>query len=149
MDVTRPNIRHHFEPRHFTYSPLWKRNRVTAALTAALMGSVLLTGNFSSFWAWVGLLGLLSNEIHCWAHRTPRENGPLITWLQRARLVQSPRHHAVHHTDPKRESYCVITDWLNPVLDRLRFFRRLEAVIALIANVRPREDLSVRARTAQ
>jgi len=141
--VTQANIKHHFEPRHFTKSPVWKRNRVTWTMTALLMLGVWYSGHFSPFWAWVGVLGVLSNEIHCWAHRTPRENGPVVTALQRWHIVQSPRHHAVHHTDPKKECYCVLTDFLNPVLDRIRFFRRTEALIALRTGVHPRKDDSV------
>jgi hypothetical protein len=37
----------------------------------------------------------------------------------------------------------VLTDFLNPVLDRIRFFRRTEALIALRTGVHPRKDDSV------
>lgn len=45
----------------------------------------------------VGLFALVTanaNQIHKWAHRNPRENASLVTWLQTARILQTPRHHA-------------------------------------------------------
>jgi len=51
-------------------------------------------------WLVVGL-GVNANQAHKWAHRTPAENSPFISLLQRVHLIQTPRHHARHHADPK------------------------------------------------
>src|SRR5213078_3383108 len=67
--VTRPNILHHHNPRYFT----------------------------RHVWLFVAL-GVNANQIHKWAHRSPVENGPIITFLQCIWLLQTPRHHAQHHT---------------------------------------------------
>jgi ubiquitin-conjugating enzyme E2 variant len=142
--VIRPNIIHHADPLAFTKSPVWRRNRVVAVIVALLLGTVWWSGHFSWFWAWLGLFGLLSNEIHVWAHRSRRQNGPVIVLLQRLRLVQSPRHHAVHHRDPKRDHFCAMTNLLNPILDRIRFFRALEWLIARLTGVTPRPDPTVK-----
>ena len=85
-----------------------------------------------------------TNEIHCWTHRSPRENGKIITFLQRAKILQSPRGHAVHHTDPKDRSYCTVTDWLNPLLDRFDFFARLERFVLQTTGLKRRVDESVK-----
>lgn len=143
--VTRPNIIHHHDPRAFTASPFLRRNSITFLLTLVVMGTVFALVGFSFFAAWVAVFGGLSNEVHCWSHRTPKENGRFITFLQKSRLIQSPRHHALHHTDPKRDTFCVLTDALNPILDRAHFFRGLESLIHLIFRVRPRKDESVKA----
>jgi ubiquitin-conjugating enzyme E2 variant len=71
-------------------------------------------------------LGINANQIHKWAHRSPPENGPLVSLLQRARLVQTLRHHAFHPADPKYSHYCVLTNFLNPVFDGIRFWPALE-----------------------
>jgi hypothetical protein len=141
--VVAPNILHHFEPRAFTQSPFLKRSRSLWVVVALVMLTVWLVGAMSPFWVWVGLFGAFSNEVHVWSHRTPRENGPFITALQKWGIPQTPRHHAVHHTDPKRETFCVLTNLVNPVLDKTKFFRKVEWVISNLFGIDPRPDLSV------
>lgn len=141
--VIAPNQLHHFEPRAFTLSPVWRRNRSLWVLVALITLGIWAAGAMSPFWVWVCFFGAISKEIHVWAHRTPRENGAIITWMQRWHIVQSPKTHAVHHTNPKRESFCVMTDIMNPVLDRTRFFRHVEALIKFTTGVGVRPDPSV------
>jgi ubiquitin-conjugating enzyme E2 variant len=52
--------------------------------------------------------------------------------LQRARLILSPEHHAIHHAAPQDKYYCITVGWMNPVLERLRFFAFCEWTIARI-----------------
>ncbi|MEI6358570.1 MAG: fatty acid desaturase CarF family protein, partial [Verrucomicrobiota bacterium] len=47
-------------------------------------------------------------------------------------------------TDPKDSAYCVVTDVLNPVLDRIRFWATLESFIGKTTGIRRRPDTSVR-----
>lgn len=88
--------------------------------------------------------GVNANEIHKWAHRTRAENGPVITFLQRIGVLQSPVQHGNHHRGTKDTYYCVITDYLNPVLERLRFWPALEWLIYQLFGVRRRPDHSVK-----
>jgi hypothetical protein len=70
-----------------------------------------------------------TNQFHKWAHQ---ENpSAFARWLQRKRLVLEPKHHKQHHTQPFDVNYCITNGWLNPLLNRLKFFRRLEAAIGL------------------
>jgi ubiquitin-conjugating enzyme E2 variant len=68
------------------------------------------------------------------------ENGPVIAALQRIRLLQSPRHHQQHHLGRKDSHYCVLTDALNPVLDRTRFWKGLERVLEVVFGLKKRDD---------
>ncbi len=142
--IIEPNIKHHFEPRFFTKSNFWKRNLATMVISGSILGVVSLLGWFHWTWLLAAVIGAITNEIHCWAHRSPRENGPVITFLQKAKLLQSPRGHATHHTDPKDRSYCTVTDWLNPVLDRFDFFARIERFLQRTTGLQRRVDESVR-----
>ena len=66
-----------------------------------------------------------TNVFHKWAHQ---ENpSPGVRLLQRTRLVLEPRHHQVHHTEPFQMHYCITNGWLNPLLNKIGFFRKLEA----------------------
>jgi ubiquitin-conjugating enzyme E2 variant len=77
-----------------------------------------------------------ANEIHAWAH----SKGKVASWidaLQSIGLLQSPKHHAQHHIDPFESKYCVMTDLLNPLLDRIKFWRRLEWIVERTLGVVP------------
>jgi hypothetical protein len=146
--VVIPNNIHHRQPRDFVRSAFWHRNIITFILCLSLSISyVLLFGASWRLYLFCGL-GAFCNEYHCWAHRSAVENGKLITALHRLRLIQTPRHHAIHHTDPKNRAYCVFTNLINPALDKIEFWRRLEAGVALILRVHPRPDASLNHQVA-
>jgi ubiquitin-conjugating enzyme E2 variant len=90
---------------------------------AVLEGNVLARGFVCSF----GAFAAGANLIHRFAHalRPPRA----IRLAQRLGLALSPQRHARHHRAPHRTDYCIATGWLNPILDRTGFWRRLEAAI--------------------
>jgi ubiquitin-conjugating enzyme E2 variant len=89
-------------------------------------------------------LSVNANEIHKWSHRTRKENGRLISALQDWHILQTPRHHGLHHADPKNTYYCPIFNFVNPVLERIAFWSRLEAVIERLTGVTHRPDTAVR-----
>jgi hypothetical protein len=68
-----------------------------------------------------------TNQFHKWAHQ--ESPSALARWLQRKRLVLEPQHHKLHHTQPFNVNYCITNGWLNPLLNKLQFFRRLEATL--------------------
>jgi hypothetical protein len=71
-----------------------------------------------------------TNQFHKWAHQESVSR--FARWLQRMRLVLEPRHHKLHHTEPFNMHYCITNGWLNPFLNKIKFFRRLEATLAFI-----------------
>lgn len=138
--VTKPNILHHYVPRAFVANSWFISSRLLLVICAVLLALSLAAGVFN--WM-IGLslaLGLNANQIHKWSHRSRRENGPVVTMLQRLRLIQSPAHHQRHHQHGKDSHYCVLTDFLNPVLDGLGFWRGAERAIRRVFGVTRRSD---------
>lgn len=140
----RPNIVHHHHPRFFTHLTWWQ-----SSWDLVLVGALVL------LLAWpMGLicwqlvlfvaLSVNANEIHKWSHRTRKENGRLISLLQDWHILQSPRHHGVHHSDPKNTYYCPITNFVNPILERVDFWNRMESAIERLTGVAHRHDTAVR-----
>ena len=68
-----------------------------------------------------------TNQFHRWAHA---ENPPAIAQiLQRWGLILTPERHQIHHSGGHDRGYCVTSGWLNPLLDRLGLFDRLESLV--------------------
>src|SRR5579883_2543413 len=117
--IIKPNIVHHHLPRYFTKLSWWQSSYELLFAGLAVLGAAawlhLLTWQVVVFVA----LSVNANQIHKWSHRTRTENGRIISWLQDIRLLQTPRHHGLHHTDPKNTYYCPITNFVNPVLEKI------------------------------
>ncbi len=142
--VARPNILHHYRPRHFL-----KKSWVASCWDLWLVAGLILTAVwvFGTLTPAVWVFALLAgnaNQIHKWAHRSRRENGPWINLLHDLRILQGPKHHAIHHKDTKSTHYCVITEFLNPILERIRFWTRLECWLRKAFGIRRRSDTSNR-----
>jgi hypothetical protein len=44
-------------------------------------------------------------------------------------LLLSPANHSVHHIAPHLTHYCVFTGWCNGFLDKINFWRNMEALL--------------------
>ena len=136
----KPFRNHHIYPRDITTHHLAATvgNVCVMAVPVLLVCLYLVwSGDVSSWVAFlvlcVALMSLATaatNQFHKWAHS---ENPPAYARpLQRLRLVLEPAHHELHHTEPFETHYCITNGWLNPLLNRIKFFRRLESALALV-----------------
>ena len=140
---TKPNTLHHHDPRYFVRHS-WLQSSWDLTLFCALIVAVAWRLHLLSWQVWLfAFVGANANQIHKWAHRSRQENGRLISFLHDCRLMQSPAHHAGHHTNPKRSHYCVLTDFVNPVLDRFGFWFGLEWLVQRLLSVSRRVDTSI------
>jgi ubiquitin-conjugating enzyme E2 variant len=86
------------------------------------------------------LLVANANQIHKWAHMNSAEVPPLVRWLQQAHILQTPRHHGRHHSGARTTHYCVITNFLNPLLEEVMFWSRMERAIERLIRARRRSE---------
>ena len=56
-------------------------------------------------------------------------------FLQKTGILQGKQSHDWHHTAPYDANFCVMTEFLNPVLNRVRFWERMEWLILKILRV--------------
>lgn len=139
-----PNIVHHHLPRYFTRLSWWRSSRDLLLVGALLIAIAVPLGLLSWQLLLFVAVSVNANQIHKMAHRTRAENGWLISKLQDWRILQTPRHHGLHHSDPKNTYYCPVTNYVNPLLEKVQFWDRLEALIALRTGVTHRHDTAVR-----
>lgn len=138
--LVKPFRLHHLYPRDIT-----THGFVELTGNVCLLAVPLLSASLYVLWVipasatvafFVICLALISaatvatNQFHKWAHQESPSR--LARCLQRTRLVLEPRHHQQHHTRPFDSNYCITNGWLNPILNRLQFFRRLEATIRVL-----------------
>ena len=126
--VVEVNILHHKNPRHICSNNYWQLTWTSWAFGGVLL---LLEWLVLGGVGWGGILlvvyGSQANLIHQWTHQTKIENGRFITWLQKYHIIQSTPHHRFHHVAPFDAHFCILTDWLNPILEKTKFW---EGVIA-------------------
>lgn len=131
--VVAPNRRHHAEPMAFAAGSFLHRNGTTFLAAGAVSLLWLSAFGPSIIWASASVGGAVTSMVHYWTHRAP----PVGSWLralQDVGLIQSVRQHAQHHRPPADGRYCVLTDWLNPLLDRVRLWPRLERLLRIAAD---------------
>lgn len=123
--IIAPNRLHHVKPLAFLEKTFWGRNNANIA-AAVLLGGILLATFGASWWlASMALGGAFANEIHRFTHQ-PSQAPRWVRVLQQTGLLQSPKGHAAHHRPPQDAHFCVLSDWLNPVLEDLGLWKLLE-----------------------
>lgn len=135
QSLVKPFRLHHLYPRDIcTHNLVITVGNVCILAVPVLAVCIYLlwTWNDSSWLAFtilcVALMSLatvLTNQFHKWAHQ--EQPSRMVRWLQRTRLVLAPPHHQIHHTKPFNMHYCITNGWLNPILNKVRFFRGMEA----------------------
>lgn len=137
--VIVPNIEHHRYPTRMssmaTLLKLVDRNWQATLLAAAVLAVLSLAG----CWSWqLGLIAALAscgNEVHRCTHV---KCGPVARFLQETGCIQSPQQHARHHRGSFDRYYCTLTDFVNPTLERVEFWRRAERLIATLSGITPK-----------
>lgn len=123
------NIHHHRSPREMAPT-FWSRNYQQFALATG----VLVVLHFAGWLYWqaavVVVLASFGNETHSWCHGAA--HSPLVRFLQDMGITISPVQHARHHRRPYDRTFCTLTNWVNPILDRLHFWPVLEGIIAIL-----------------
>ncbi len=133
-----PNLIHHLKPRDFIRRPYYTRNFPAIIVSFLFSAIVYLICRDWRVAFFVFLYGSQSVEIHAINHRTDKENGKFLILLQRSGLIQSKRHHANHHIKPNDADFCLMTNWVNPILNKINFWQNLEVLVLVLLKIAPR-----------
>ena len=141
--IGKPNTIHHHLPRYMIRNSWWRSNREQLIAMGVLLAFLSLLNLVTWRECLFALVAGYANVVHKWSHRTRRENGRLICWLQDLHVLQTPRHHAVHHSNPKQVRYCPVTNVLNPLLDGIHLWAGIEWAAARVFGLHRQPDTSV------
>lgn len=126
------NELHHTRPRAFLSNNWWQSSWDVGLASLLIVLSTWWAGILSWPVVLFAAITTNANQIHKWAHQNSKEKPALISFLQKHHILQTPRHHGKHHSGEKNTHYCVITNVLNPILERINFWRHLERLISLL-----------------
>lgn len=133
-NIGQPNILHHKYPLLFTMSNFVQRNYLQWIAVGIVVSVAYLIGWYSHYLLLIGVLTSMANEVHKWSHSV--KNTWIIELLQDMCILQTKSHHMKHHKKPYNRNYCILTNWLNPILDRIQFWRFLEFVLSPLVSVK-------------
>lgn len=133
--IIQPNIQHHKTPSSFCKESYWIRNY--QIIIPALIGSAICYYFGLHTLCLSFIIMSQMNEIHSWSHQ--RCSRP-IRFLQKLGILQSPKQHWIHHQRPYDKYYCVMTNYLNPILAKIRFWTFLEMIVWVIFDIIPRTE---------
>jgi ubiquitin-conjugating enzyme E2 variant len=134
------NILHHVDPRDFIRNNWWQNARSSLPLVLLFVATFALFDCLNFFTITTLLSGWNANEIHKWSHQSKRERPWIATRLQNLKICASPKSHYKHHRDNHDSDYCVMTPWVNPLLNLLHFWRAMEWCIFVLTGIKTRED---------
>lgn len=129
------NAYHHIYPLHILLTPWWREVRNPITYLSPIAGLFIYFGFYTGGWAVIFLS--LTQVFHRVAHI--KDAGRVVALLRWLGVLCDYSTHLAHHYKGlapclKHEStmgFCVITGWLNPILDLTRFFHGLECLLSL------------------
>lgn len=125
------NINHHKNPSMAGYmGGILSRSWVTFLLAIIVILISCLIGLFHWTLLLVAFFALLGNEVHNWNHDLIRH--PIIDLLRDSSIIQSKKHHAIHHVPPYNKNFCTLSNFLNPTLEYIKFWEKLESILSKI-----------------
>jgi len=151
--LIEPFREHHLDPMAMTRHDFFEVSGNNGLVTLPLAFALLMSGIGPEAGTTVQLIHMtvvlfamlvfVTNQLHAWAHAPAPPQ--IVQLLQRSGLVLTQARHARHHEAGHDRAYCITTGLLNPLLDRARFFDRLEAALAHIglrsvAHARPEDE---------
>lgn len=138
-DIAEDNDLHHRKPTAMILNSYWDNMRSGAVVGWPLAALLFWFG--APLWLWLApFFAGFGNLVHRFSH-TPKDQLPRwIRGMQEFGLFISHEHHDSHHRSmrqliPKHLAgykFCPMTDWMNPVLDRTGFWKKLEFVLGKI-----------------
>lgn len=134
--VVEPNLVHHKQPNKLLEGSYWNRIN-TSFIAAAAIGAILWLLGLRFWQIYVCLLFCTQgNEVHAMSHRPDRITSKFTEWMQKSGLFQNKRSHRWHHKAPYETNFCIMTDYVNPIVNKLDLWKKLEWIMLKLFNIK-------------
>ncbi len=120
---------HHVKPRYVLESSDIDIFWTSAKWTLIWMAPVFYLTGINAFTMSLFLTISINDIVHKYAHTVEHERPKLVTLLQNLGIFQSHDEHHLHHVAPYEINYCPISPYVNVVLEKINFWRKLEKYI--------------------
>lgn len=133
-----PSRLHHIKPSYVTEFSDIDLAKSSGLWTLLWMGPLFYFCGFSVFNVVLFIFITVNDVIHKYAHVLESKRIPAIIFLHNAQIIQGHDEHHQHHMLPYINNYCPITPYLNIILEKIDFWRRLEDIIEKKTGYKPR-----------
>lgn len=130
---------HHIRPKYVTEISDLELLKGSTIWTLFWMGPLFLIRGINSFNLTMFLMIIINDVVHKYTHFKEKERPYWATKLQKLGIFQSYDEHHLHHSLPFEVNYCPITPYVNTLLEKVNFWRKLETYIEKYTGVKPRE----------
>lgn len=134
--IVEPNLAHHQNGQAFLQKS-WLESSWDLLIVGMITILLAYLMNCLTWEVWLFvIISVNANQIHKWAHITRDKNKPkLVSLFQKLYILQRTTHHGQHHRKPNNSHYCTVTNALNPILDKIHFWRGLERIFGSKTSV--------------
>lgn len=129
---------HHIRPRYVIEFSDWDLFKSSAKWTLLWMVPLCYLVGINLFILSLFLTISLNDVIHKYAHMLDNERPTWATILQKIYITQSHDEHHLHHISPHEIHYCPITPYMNVILEKIDFWKKMENLIWKIFGIKPR-----------
>lgn len=136
-----PNELHHVEPGAMNKIHWFRYSLPIYGIIIVMLLFSWITGHLGWQGWFAAFVGLFSQQAHRWTHTPRKALPPAVIFMQRIKVLQGARHHWKHHINNHITHFCVVTPWVNPVMDRLHVWRFLERLFVPVFGAPRRPDL--------
>lgn len=133
---------HHVRPRYVVEFSDWNLFIDSAMWTLSWIIPLfyLLGGSHIAFMLSLFFTISINDIVHKYAHMFDHERPSWATFLQNIYVFQSHDEHHAHHVHPHEINYCPISPFVNIILEKINFWRKIEYVIKKYLGIIPREQ---------
>lgn len=129
---------HHIRPRYVIEFSDWELFSSSAKWTLLWMGPFFYFTGITIFMVTLLITISLNDVIHKYAHMFDIERPIWATIMQKIYIFQSHDEHHLHHISPHEINYCPITPYVNIILEKIDFWKKIEFFIEKYLGIKPR-----------
>jgi len=142
-DIAKHNEMHHYFPRSIIAYSIYENIDTTIPFAIILVVIIYVFFRkqlfmYPFFFGSFILFSVFSNVFHKFSHMRDCELPIVVKYLQRIGIICSHKEHSIHHSKNNNQKYCVMSGYLNYILDNLGFWRGLEWLVKKITGKSPK-----------